>query len=169
MRHSELVVVLGCDEGGVATTEHETIDQTGMGVALKHDPDSRGREREAQRVVTLRRAVGQEPGSRSAVRLRGEALQSVRLIQHLIVRGSADCAAQRSQFELSGDFRRRSARWPDSPARPMNPGLAGPFALDDPQQKRGYRDAPLERERPGDWMYGANRAMCVVPEQEREI
>jgi hypothetical protein len=24
-----------------------------------------------------------------------------------------------------------------------------------------------ERERTGDWMYGANRAMSVVPEQER--
>ena len=74
VRHAQLRVVLGRYEGGHAAGEHEPVDQRGVRVALGDDARAERREREAQRVVALRRAVGQEPRARGAVRLGGEAL-----------------------------------------------------------------------------------------------
>ena len=64
----------GGDEGRHAAREHEPVDQRRVRVALGHDPRAERRQRQAQRVVALRRAVGQEPRARGAVGLGGQAL-----------------------------------------------------------------------------------------------
>ena len=65
VRHAELVVVLGRDERRQPAGEHEPVDQRGVRVALHDDARAERREREAQRVVALRGAVGQEPRARA--------------------------------------------------------------------------------------------------------
>ena len=72
--HAQLGVVLGRYEGGHAAREDEPVDQRGVRVALGHDLRAERREGKAQRVVALRRAVGQEPRARGAVGLGGQAL-----------------------------------------------------------------------------------------------
>ena len=64
----------GRDEGRHAAGEHQAVDDRRVRVALHDDVGAQRREREAQRVVALRRAVGQEPRARGAVGLGGEAL-----------------------------------------------------------------------------------------------
>ena len=64
----------GGTKAGHAAGEHEPVDQRRVRVALRDDPRAERREREAQRVVALRRAVGQEPRARGAVGLGREAL-----------------------------------------------------------------------------------------------
>ena len=72
--HAQLGVVLGRDEGRYAAREHEPVDQRGVRVALGHHPRAERGQREAQRVVALRRAVGQKPRARGSMGLGGEAL-----------------------------------------------------------------------------------------------
>ena len=70
----ELLVVLGRDEARQPAAEHEAVDDRRVRVALRDDPRAQRREREAQRVVALRRAVGEEERPRRAERLGGEQL-----------------------------------------------------------------------------------------------
>ena len=74
VRHAELVVVLGRDERGAAAREHESVDHRGVRVALHHHLRAQRGDGQAQRVVALCRAVGQQPGLPCAVSLRGEQL-----------------------------------------------------------------------------------------------
>ena len=64
----------GATKAGTPPREHEPVDERGVRVALGDDVRAERRERQAQRVVALRRAVGQEPRARGAVGLGGEAL-----------------------------------------------------------------------------------------------
>ena len=62
VRHAQLVVVLRRDERRHPAAQHEPVDQARVRVALQHHAARPGRrEREAQRVVALRRAVREEP------------------------------------------------------------------------------------------------------------
>ena len=72
--HPELSVVLGRDEARETAAEDQTVEHARMRIALHDDPRPGRREREAERVVALGRAVGQEPRAPGAVRLRGERL-----------------------------------------------------------------------------------------------
>ncbi len=69
-----LLVVLRRDEAGDPAAEHEPVDDRRVRVALRDDPRAQRREREAQRVVALRRAVGEEERPLGAERLGGEPL-----------------------------------------------------------------------------------------------
>ena len=74
VRHAELRLVLGRDPGRQAAGEHQPVDHRRVGVALHDDRRAERRQREAERVVALRRAVGQKPRARRAVGLGGELL-----------------------------------------------------------------------------------------------
>jgi hypothetical protein len=74
VRHAQPAVVLGRDEGRHAARQHEPVDHRRVRVALEHHALARTRQGQAQRVVALRRPVGQEPRARGAVRLGGELL-----------------------------------------------------------------------------------------------
>ena len=70
----ELLVVLGHDEARQAAAQHEPVDHRRVRVALDHDPRPERGERQAQRVVALRRPVRQEPAAGGAERLGGHRL-----------------------------------------------------------------------------------------------
>ena len=70
----ELRVVLGRDEARDAAAEHEPVDDRRVRVALGDDPRAQRRQRQAQRVVALGGAVGEEERARGAERLGGELL-----------------------------------------------------------------------------------------------
>ena len=64
----------GATKLGSPPLEHEPVDDRRVRVALRDDPRAQRREREAQRVVALGRAVGEEERARRAERLGGEQL-----------------------------------------------------------------------------------------------
>ena len=72
--HPELGLVLRGDVARPPAGEHEAVDHRGVRVALHDDGRAQRREREAERVVALRGAVGQEPRARRPVGLGGELL-----------------------------------------------------------------------------------------------
>ena len=77
VRHAELGLVLGRHPGRQPAGEHEPVDHRGVRVALHHDRRAERRERQAERVVALRGAVGQEPRARGAVGLGRELLRAL--------------------------------------------------------------------------------------------
>ena len=85
VRHAHLVVALGGDERRDPPRQHEPVDHARVRVALHHDRCPRRREREAERVIALRGAVGQEPRLPGAV---GVCRQLLRLLVGR--RGGAD-------------------------------------------------------------------------------
>ena len=72
--HPELLLVLRGDVARPPAGEHEPVDHRGVRVALDDDGRPERRQREAERVVALGGAVGQEPRARRAVGLGGELL-----------------------------------------------------------------------------------------------
>ena len=74
VRHSELGVVFGGDPAGDAAAEDEPVDQARVRVALQHHPRPWRRQRQTQRMVSLRRPVGQEPAALGPVGVCGEPL-----------------------------------------------------------------------------------------------
>ena len=140
--HPELVVVLRRHERRQAAGEHEAVDHRRVRVALDDHRRAERRERQAQRVVALRGAVGEEPGLRGAVggggellgavvrrRLRPEvdALDVLRDVE--LQRGSADrvaqagvgaarrpCGRARGSASRRGSRRRRARRGRARPA-----------------------------------------------------
>ena len=73
----ELGVVLGGDEARDPAAQHEPVDDRRVRVALGDDPRAERRQRQAQRVVALRRAVGEEERPLGAERLGGEPLRAL--------------------------------------------------------------------------------------------
>ena len=71
---AELLVELGGDEGRHAAREHQAVDDGRVRVALRDDPRPQRGERQAERVVALRRPVGQEERPRGPVGLGGQPL-----------------------------------------------------------------------------------------------
>ena len=67
----------GRDEARQTAAQHEAVHERGVRVALGDDPGAERRERQAQRVVALRRAVGEEERPRGAERLRREPLRAL--------------------------------------------------------------------------------------------
>ena len=72
--HPELGVVLGRDEPRQAAGQHQPVDHAGVRVALDQHARAGARERQAQRVVALGRAVGQKPAVLGPVGLGRETL-----------------------------------------------------------------------------------------------
>ena len=75
--HAEHRLVLRRDPRRQAAGEHQPVDHRRVRVALHDDGRAERGEREAERVVALRRAVGQEPRARRAVGLGGEFLRAL--------------------------------------------------------------------------------------------
>ena len=73
----ELGVVLGGDEARDPAAQNEPVDDRRVRVALGDDPRAERRQRQAQRVVALRRPVGEEERPLGAERLRGQALRAL--------------------------------------------------------------------------------------------
>ena len=65
----------GGDPRRQAAGQHQPVDHRGVRVALHDDRRAERREREAERVVALRRAVGQKPRAGGAVGLGGQLLR----------------------------------------------------------------------------------------------
>ena len=124
--HAELDVVLGRDERRDAAAEHEPVDDRGVRVALRDDPRAERREREAHRVVALRRAVREEPRARDAVGLGGEQLRAlVRRRRRADVDALdvlADVERQRAVAEREAQARGRRRRRPCGRGRGSGPG-----------------------------------------------
>ena len=74
VRHAQLLAVLGRDVARAAAGEHEPVDHRRVRVALHDQRRAERGEREAERVVALAGAVGEEPRARRAVRLGRELL-----------------------------------------------------------------------------------------------
>jgi hypothetical protein len=93
----ELGVELGLDEGGPEPRQHQPVDRRGVDVPLDHYLAALGvRQRQRGDVVSLRRAVDQEPGAASAPGLRRHelgALERGRLDPHV------DSAGERGNVE----------------------------------------------------------------------
>ena len=74
VRHAEHRLVLRRHPRRQAAGEHEPVDHRRVRVALHDDRRAERRQREAERMVALRRAVGQKPRARGAVGLGRELL-----------------------------------------------------------------------------------------------
>jgi hypothetical protein len=76
VRDAEFVVVLGHDETRGSTGQHQPVDNRGVGVALCDNVGARPGHRQAQGVVALGGAVGEEERPLGAIRAGGQAFGS---------------------------------------------------------------------------------------------